>query len=540
MSERVLNRELAFDVVASDCMGLLATLPNNSIDSLVTDPPAGIAFMNAEWDGSKGSRDKWIAWLTGVLRECYRAMKPGAHGLVWAIPRTSHWTATACEDAGFEIRDKHYHLFGSAMPKNHNVGLAIQTYKDTGRSDSSVTRSGARDRTDLHWSQFAKSKRKTQTHKTLTDVDAKTWEGSGTATKPACEEWIRIRKPLEGTVAENVLQHGTGVLNIDGCRIGSEIRSNIQKAPAQNLNALARPGGNDSPEAQSLGAYGVGAKQVSAGVKECVGRWPANVMLSHLPECKPLGSKKIKAITGTAAGRMAGKGSNTYGEYAGSVEAGRQTGFGDADGTETVQSWDCAPGCPVAELDRQIGTTSVTGKRSARSRSAVVEGTAWGNKNHESVEYTDSGAASRFFYVAKPSTAERDAGAEDLLFVRCKEGIGWRLATRDDHAAAPEQDRNNGNVHPTVKSVDLMRWLIRLITPPGGTVLDPFCGSGSTGCAAVAESFRFLGCEQAPEYAEIARRRIAWWQTHPGGPTPEAKTEAKLEAAGQLSLLGGK
>jgi DNA modification methylase len=113
--------ELLMKLLQGDCLDILKTLEDNSVDSLITDPPAGISFMGKEWDEDKGGRKQWIAWMTEVMQECLRVMKPGAHGLVWAIPRTSHWTATALEDAGFEVRDVVTHLFGSGFPKSHNI-----------------------------------------------------------------------------------------------------------------------------------------------------------------------------------------------------------------------------------------------------------------------------------------------------------------------------------------------------------------------------------------------------------------------------------
>jgi hypothetical protein len=161
-------------VLNGDCLDVLRGLADNSVDSIVTDPPAGIAFMGKEWDRDKGGRDAWIAWMRSVAAECLRVIKPGGHAFVWAIPRTSHWTGMAWEDAGWQPRDKCYHIFGSGFPKSHNL-------------------SGE-------------------------------WDGWGTALKPAAEEWWLFRKPLsESTVAANVLKWGTGALNIDGCRVGDEV-----------------------------------------------------------------------------------------------------------------------------------------------------------------------------------------------------------------------------------------------------------------------------------------------------------------------------
>ena len=154
-------------LIYGDCQHKLKDFADDSFDALITDPPAGISFMAKHWDKDKGGRVHWIAWMQSVMQDCLRVLKPGAHGLVWALPRTSHWTATALENARFEIRDSMVHIFGSGFPKSLNLR-----------------------------------------------------EGKGTALKPAHENWILVRKPLgEKTVARNVLEHGTGALNIDASRI---------------------------------------------------------------------------------------------------------------------------------------------------------------------------------------------------------------------------------------------------------------------------------------------------------------------------------
>jgi hypothetical protein len=526
-----------FVVKVGDCLQSLSGIPDDSIDAVVTDPPAGISFMGAEWDGSKGGRDAWIAWMTQVMRECYRVLKPGGHGLVWALPRTAHWTAMACEDAGFEIREKHYHIFGQAMAHGLDASKAIDKAKGVTRKKAGrKVRPDGTTRDKSGWSSrtshtFAQDKwtlehnGEENNEATLPGTpEAEQWEGHGTATKPACEEWIRIRKPLDGTVVENLLKHGTGTLNIDGCRIGS-FRPTTPSGMNRYNAALARAGYRPSDY-----------QQPAPEVPNTVGRWPANVVLSHLPECVMGAIKKVKTSS-HSQGRATSKPAKNN-KVLGKMGPSGITQHVDRDGTETVASWDCAPGCPVAELDRQSGTLRNGGQNATSDRSGqrhcygkkpASDPTRWAG---------DAGGASRFFYCAKPSAAERDVGCEDLLFVRCKGGVGWKLATREQFDATDEKDRDQGNVHPTVKSVEFMRWNVRLVTPPGGVVLDVFCGSGSTGCAAVAEGLSFIGCEQSPEYAEIARRRIAWWLAHPGGLTPASRAEAAREAGGQLGLFG--
>ena len=271
----------AYCLLHGDCRERLRSLHDNSIDAIVTDPPYGLAFMGKKWDYDVPSADIW--------RECLRVLKPGGHLLAFAGTRTQHRMACNIEDAGFDIRDMIAWITNKTFPKSLNVSKAID---------------------------------KAEVIAHLGDA-ARQWDGWGTALKPAMEPITVARKPLCGTVAENVLRHGTGGINVDGCRVGE--------------------------------------------------RWPANLIHD--------GSDEVVGLLGSAA---------------------------------------------------------------------------------------------RFFYCAKAS----------------------------------KRDRGEGNRHPTVKPTDLMRYLCRLVTPPGGTVLDPFMGSGSTGKAAMLEGFRFIGIEREAEYVEIAKARI--------------------------------
>lgn len=444
-----------------DCLEVLKTMREASVDSVVTDPPAGISFMGKEWDDDKGGRDQWVSWLTDVMKECHRVLKPGGHALVWAIPRTSHWTATALENAGFEIRDCVTHLFGSGFPKSMDISKAIDATILHGSSHSRAIKKAIDDRDVVGRKMYADgtggggkgvptpgcspeqlqhlldagetkgpdgkdiklalqryAERDARAITAPATDAAKQWQGFGTALKPAAEFWWLVRKPLsEKTVAANVLKHGTGGLNIDGCRIGTEERTYTPRL-------TANPNLNDDGWAK------VGTKADAITVQ---GRFPANLVLSHNGDCD------------------------------------------DA----------CSDGCAVAELDRQSGfsksPTKVT--RGASSNPAyakfgpVASQIAQGKYNgpyEVPLGYGDSGGASRFFYIAKAS--KRDKGA--------------------------------GNIHPTVKPYRLMSYLIRLITPPRGIVLDPFMGSGSTGVAALRDGFDFRGIEKERAYYNIAWQRI--------------------------------
>lgn len=394
-----------------DCLEVLRGLAANSLDSLVTDPPAGIAFMGKDWDKDKGGRDAWVSWMTEVMRECLRVLKPGAHGLVWALPRTSHWTATALENAGFEIRDVVTHLFGTGFPKSRDISKdldkmagakreVIGSVKITGHGKDNV-KHGAQGRTKFEFDLLSKDP--------LSD-SAKQWSGFGTALKPASEHWILVRKPLaERTVAANVLKHGTGGINVDGCRVGTE---------------SVESGRSGRTECES-NAFGKGLKGLLSTDKTFVqGRFPANLVLSHNDDCEDT----------------------------------------------------CSEGCAVKELDGQSGISKSSGGRIGNKpvdRESNLPFSGGFKKGDPG--FGDSGGASRFFYCAKAS----------------------------------KLDRGTDNKHPTVKSTKLMGYLLKLVTPPNGTVLDPFTGSGSTGVAALENGMRFVGIEQEKDYFETAKRRLA-------------------------------
>jgi site-specific DNA-methyltransferase (adenine-specific) len=479
-----------------DALAVLASLPGDSVDAICTDPPAGISFMGHQWDHDHGGREGWVRAFATIFAECRRVLRPGGHAFVWALPRTSHWTATALEDAGFEIRDICVHLFGSGFPKSLDVGKAIDkaagaVREVVGTDDSPRQRSRTvRDLAigpgglyrwgDEHlvWNDLPEHAqayfiRKADERKIITapaTPEAVRWNGWGTALKPAYEHWILCRKPLsEPTVAANVLTHGIGGLNVDGCRIESGERPNILKTPKN---------GNYS---------GVFARGSKADGTTTAGRWPANVALSHNDDCEQVGVRQVKPSNGSGVASPRSRcigGGLIFGNGQADKTNGYSAGYTAPDGTETVPAWHCTEGCAVAMLDAQSGErpgASSNGKRvEYDNRSAYGKG--WGQME-QVPGHGDTGGASRFFYTAKASTRERNLGLPAGMV----------------------------NSHPTVKSIALMRWLCRLITPPGGTVLDCFMGSGTTGCAATLEGFNFIGIEQDAHYVDIAQRRIAYW-----------------------------
>jgi len=473
---------LSYEIRCADALAALRGIADSSLDSLVTDPPAGIAFMGKDWDGAKGGRDSWIAWLSEIMLEVFRVMKPGAHGVVWALPRTSHWTATALEDAGFEIRDVIVHLFGTGFPKSLDVSKAIDAAAGAERRIV-----GEKQVSCGTGSEFGKA---TGTgHKgtivfvtTAATDEAKRWEGWGTALKPAAEHWILIRKPLrEKNVAANVLTHGTGAINIDGCRIvtaGEIVTAGLSK-PENRAGEVGRNLGFTKNGVERFNE----AQRASLERTNTLGRWPSNVVFSHHALCEVIGEVVLKVDDRSdVAGKRIG------GFYDIGSPSGDGTPNGKVYGDQIVPVWDCVPGCSVAHLDAQTGILS-SGNVSGRRPAGM--GYAGSSVESDWSAYGDRGGASRFFYVAKPSNDEKQNALESISLFD------------SDPATKPAK-----NSHPTVKPVELMRYLIRLVTPPGGTVLDCFLGSGTTGVAAMAEDMDFIGIEREPDYASTAIERI--------------------------------
>jgi DNA modification methylase len=474
-------------VYQGDCIETMRRLPENSVDAIVTDPPYGLEFMGKGWDsfrvddpgtnrnrgdragshgelvdvkdradrrspvaygGGKrpstfrctgcGKRDqfrndhdcaasaRWARelidpyaapptmlafaeWTRTWALEAYRVLKPGGHLLAFAGTRTYHRMASGVEDAGFEIRDCIAWMYGSGFPKSLDVSKAIDKVAGAEREvvgSYDVTR----DFRDISSGRYGDKTTTSQAHSVDVTApatpDAAKWSGWGTALKPAFEPIVVARKPLIGTVAQNVLEHGTGAINVDGCRIGATVETwpSSRSVPASGAN-IPYAAGQDRHT------------KVAATGDAPPGRWPANVTLDE-----------------------------------------------DA----------------AAMLDEQSGIQK-DGVAVNRNRSGIrpqtVAGVPQRIHSSEDVSYRGSGGASRFFYTAKASKKDRNTNGAN-------------------------------NTHPTVKPTTLMRWLIRLVTPPGGIILDPFGGSGSTGVAARAEGVRCILIEREAEYLDIIRQRL--------------------------------
>ncbi|MHB8585256.1 MAG: DNA-methyltransferase [Thermoplasmatota archaeon] len=416
----------------------MAAVPPDSIHAIVTDPPYLLGFMGKAFDRQGGAHlngRRMQEWHAGWAKEALRVLKPGGHMLAFGGTRTAYRLACALDDVGFEIRDTLTWAYGTGFPKSHDVSKAIDTAGAAPHGGEPPS------------------------------PEALRWSGWGTALKPATEPIILARKPLEGPVAENVTRHGTGALNVDACRVG--VVGGTEKANPQACKTAPT-------SSVAMGHNGGGVRPIDAG------RWPANFLLSHGPDCS------------------------------------------GADG--------CGPGCPVAELDRQSGFSRSPSRdqvirRGARSGYAIGYGGATPAGEYRSNK-GDCGGASRFFYVAKAAPWEREAGLEHLALKSVARSSGGqsRLARGEGpDATAGEsigfnQIRGARNTHPTVKPIRLMAYLVRLVTPPGGIVLDPFLGSGSTGIAAILEGRPFIGIEKEDEYAAIAEARMEYWAQKAGQP----------------------
>jgi len=424
---------MTYQILHGNNLDILPTLADNSIDSIVTDPPYELGFMGKKWDSSG------IAYSVELWQQCLRVLKPGGHLLSFGGTRTYHRVAVAIEDAGFELRDSIAWLYGSGFPKSLDVSKAIDKQAGAEREvitevisdifgDQEVEKKLANPGSTADRLAMGNNWKDNPVETKPKTPEAQQWQGWGTALKPAFEPVIVARKPIEGTVANNVLKWGTGGLNIDGSRIGTEAM-----------------GGGTNPAFPS-GSSLVGKKQ-GAERKEntntSIGRWPANIILDPY----------------------------------------------------------------TAELlDEQSGTST---SKSSNMKAGLVEGIGARNLSPKATTYesvrghNDSGGASRFFYVAKASKRDRNEGLEELPEVQ-----GGSMTGAEYREGKPSNQPMRQNFHPTVKPTALMEYLITLITPPNGTVLDPFTGSGSTGKAAILQGFDFIGIEMTEEYLPIIEGRL--------------------------------
>jgi site-specific DNA-methyltransferase (adenine-specific) len=602
-------------------------LPDCSVDAIVTDPPYGLAELSAAavlqamaaWaagdrlyvpDGRGFMGRDWDKFVPppGAWDECMRVLKPGGHLMAFAGSRTVDLMTLSVRIAGFEIRDSIDWIYATGFPKSLDVSKSID--KAAG-AERQVVGEGARfGRGSMrNRSRVEMGYRPTEVNPdggvsaiTAPATDGTSqWEGWGTALKPAHEPIVMARKPLAGTVAANVLEHGTGALNIDGCRVSH--RDDLHRTRNTALGVMNDDGWQPS-------------RQESDG--HDAGRWPPNVLLTHAEDCQPAGTRRIRTQYGRATQRSTSprySGAAYNNGLEGGVKEDKPIGYADADGMETVEAWDCAPGCPVAELDRQsvggsrffpvfqpdqvffpvelgvcqppgdASTTAASTSAGKRTEGSVGSSPTDGSGSRATVQFpTDtrsttgittrstttrptscasppsgmttitsdsensidgsmesssafaSSAASGSRYPSTTSgepehgraTASHASGSTGA---NGSPGTGTSSTPPADHdgpqgsAASPrsfpvfryeakadasERPRlPDGTQWPTVKPVPLMQWLVRLVTPPGGRVLDLFCGTGTTGQACVIEGFDAVLIDRDPQALALTRVRLA-------------------------------
>lgn len=472
-------------LIEGDCVQIMSNLPAECVDSVVTDPPYGLEFMGKEWDklapdipqwvrlrmsGGDAGMDSWqgeaysrrgnymyhrlekhktsllelqMRWHYSWAVEALRLLKPGGHMLVFGGTRTYHRLACAVEDAGFEIRDSIHWIYGSGFPKSMDVSKAIDKAAGVERAKISGGSGPGWQRNIGNTRPWMDEEDHQIDGPEPATDDAKQWDGWGTALKPAHEPILLARKPL----GEKTVAGNVLKWGTGGLNIdGGRIGT-----PESLRGSTVR----DDIRGGNYGSGHVRAHNVPMYYQKKGGRFPANFILSHDEDCEE----------------------------------------------------ECVEGCPVTELDAQSGLTW-SGGNTGRAKTAgggSIFGSAEGLPADGRKISHGWGGPSRFFYQAKSPKSERNSGCDDLYWRRTKSG--HEPITQDEYEALDPKSRAQGNIHPTVKPLSLMRYLIRLITPCNGIVLEPFLGSGTTALAAHQEGFGCLAMEQDPNSALISRTR---------------------------------
>ena len=427
---------------------MLEVIEHNSIDSIVTDPPYELNFMNKGWDNSG------IAFQSDTWQKCYEVLKPGGYLLAFGGSRTFHRIACAIEDAGFEIRDTIMWIYGSGFPKSMALDKSLEAKLTTGsgnkkdfyKCNGTLEESKGKGYTSMKQTNVEQDFRninyesKGQLQLEATTDLAKQYKGWGTALKPSFEPIIVARKTFKGSLVDNIIENGVGGINIDECRVGNEIITQLQKD-------MTTYHGNK---------LGAGHSTHMTGVKtQTIGRFPANTILTY-------DETDFDEVCGGFPNTNGGKRHNSH------ISLGNNISYGFEKGKNIIRN-----------------------------------------------EFSDSGSASRYFYCAKASKKDRDEGLDEFEDIILDIG--------DERPSGGSWERRTGikplprkNIHPTVKPTTLMQYLVRLVTPNGGTVLDPFNGSGSTGKAVMYENkeknknYKYIGIELTEEYLPIAQARIEY------------------------------
>jgi site-specific DNA-methyltransferase (adenine-specific) len=462
------KKKMTYQILKGNSLDLLPTLADNSIDAIVTDPPYGLGNPDPDYiikaiqlwasgdrahipEGKGFMGKSWDSFVPppAIWDECLRVLKPGGHLLAFAGTRTYDLMGISIRMAGFEIRDSIGWVYGSGFPKSLDVSKAIDKAAGAEREVMPQGSTKCHDYPNQCSGHAETGKFSATVHALPTAPSthlAKQWQGWGTALKPALEPIVVARKPLIGTVAENVLTHGTGGLNIDASRIEAQDQDLLDAAVKRMSGNLVKGQLNFS-----------GNETIKPNSAQ--GRWPANLILD---------------------------------EYTAEL-LDEQSGNRPSAGT--YQN----PDEPM-----QLGT------RNGNNDPSKFLNEVYLNSKRYNTYAGEQGGASRFFYVAKASKRDRNEGLEDLpekgkvFNGKNPESAGMADGSVEDKFTTQPAK----NFHPTVKPTELMRYLVKLITPPGGTVLDPFTGSGSTGKAAILEGFDFIGIELTEDYWPIIEGRL--------------------------------
>lgn len=528
-------------VLEGDCFERLKELEDNSVDSVCTDPPYGLSFMGKHWDHGVPSQEVW--------EEVLRVLKPGGHLLSFGGTRTYHRMACAIEDAGFEIRDQIQWIYGSGFPKSHNISKAIDKAAGAERKVIGRRKAGIASKNttfgDDNWKGIGQEWNETAP----ATPEAQQWDGWGTALKPANEPIVLARKPLsEKTIAKNVLEHGTGGINIDECRVASPDAE--RKASTDYSDAT--------------GFHGGPGTWLKSGHTPPEGRWPANVIHDGSDEVMGEFAKAGESKSGVAVNRNRGAVRDSTIVWT-NGHCGHDQGYGDF-GTPARFFQQCKESdLEWLDLNLNLSTVNTAGKslslqneHVASALEAVVnealpEGLLSGinyqepttvvtpnelrrigesvitmipsivikcSLASEPIKLTDKQSGVKFVAQRMPTDTmmitlshwRSDGSADPVTFsiteTNSEAGEADSASRFKYCAKASKKERGEGNGHPTVKPLALMGYLVRLITPPGGTVLDPFAGSGTTLIAARDEGFKAIGIEKEEEYVGIIKNRL--------------------------------
>ena len=461
---------MKFQILQGNNIDVLRTYPDNHFDSIVTDPPYGIDFLGKDWDANTGALETY--------QECLRVLKPGGHILAFSAARTYHHLAVTVEQAGFEIRDQIMWIYSSGFPKSQDIGKSIQRSIGVEQYEEQtlVMQGGFKNLSDSWEDKMFKKENETIKKVVVTDPVAKQWEGWGTQLKPAHEPIVMARKPLHksNSIARNCQQWGVGALNIDATRVPYNDQKDMPGS--NNVGNDGNTFGNFNPEKTDKNLSTEGGWDPNEQ-----GRFPSNVIgeILQADYQKYFYCPKV------------GRSERHIGHELPAAEP-----LNSPDQVRNHPLWDPSIGTNAHRLKEKIKASQGVETRTEALHSI---GGYWCNAQGE-----------------KLNEKEEDA---KMAYIP---GIGKIYA----HGVSAEVEKfrkennikpgNVGNNHPTVKPIELMKYLIKLITPPGGHVLDPFNGSGSTGCAAVELDFEYTGIELDPAYVAIAQKRIQAWydQTH--------------------------